>query len=294
MKKIFFVIIITIISILGTTQANNIQPEILYGAVQKADLERSPYNEWFNTGYSNYQPSQEIIEKLKRQITSDTRIEVFFGTWCGDSRRELPRLLKILDEISFPAKNLQLIGVGGSDSLIKQSPGHEEEGKGIFRVPTIIVYQKGKETKRINEYPCSSLENDLYAILSHQSYEPSYKSFALIKKWMDDGSLLNKNISAKSLASQLRALTEGEYELSSLAHLLLKQGKMREALKLFQVNYNLYPESARVVSSLGEGYFKTGDTVNAVISLEKALELNKDPKIIKEILVLLYEAKGVK
>jgi hypothetical protein len=38
---------------------------------------------------------------------------------------------------------------------------------------------------------------------------------------------------------------------------------------------------------------KTGDTKNAVLNLERALELNKDPQLLKPVLKLLYEAKGV-
>ena len=65
-------------------------------------------------------------------------------------------------------------------------------------------------------------------------------------------------------------------------------------MKLFQANYNLYPESANIISSLGEGYLKNKDTKNALIYLERALEQNKDPKAVKEILALLYEAMGLK
>ena len=195
---------------------------------------------------------------------------------------------------AFLQKNLQIIGLGSGDSLLKQSPRHEEEGKGIFRVPTVIVYRNGIEVNRINEFPALSLEHDLYAILSGQTYTANYKSFATIKTWLADGTLLNKNNSTRGLALQLRPLADNENELNSLAYLLLKQGRKEEALKIFQVNYYLYPESANVMSSLGEGYCKTGDMKNAVALLERSLEINKDPKLVKEILAVLYEAKGVK
>ena len=65
-------------------------------------------------------------------------------------------------------------------------------------------------------------------------------------------------------------------------------------MKIFQANYSLYPESANITSSLGEGYLKNTDTKNAVIYLERALQQNKNPNSFREILNLLYEAKGVK
>lgn len=293
MKKIPVIIILFIIAKCGEAQLLNAKPEILYGIIQKQDLMRPPFDAWFNQGYDNYQPDLLTSNKLKDLITKDISIQVFLGTWCGDSKREVPRFLKILDGLVFPAKKLQLIALGGSDSLVKQSPQHEEEGRGIFRVPVIIVYRNGIEVNRINEFPALSLESDLYAILSNQLYSPNYKSFSFIRSWLGDGTLINKNISARGLAAQLRSQTESEHELNSLAYLLLKQEKKEEALKIFQVNYVLYPESSNTTSSLGEGYYKTGDTKNAVVYLEKALELNKDPKMVKEILAVLYEAKGL-
>ncbi len=294
MKKIFFLTISLYISLQIIAQSSEVKPAILYGSIQKQDLMKPPFDTWYSQGYDNYIPDRAMSEKLKKLITKDIHIQLFLGTWCGDSKREVPRFLKLLDGIGFSEKNLQLIGLGGSDSLIKQSPQHEETGKGIFRVPTIIVYRNGVELNRINEFPVASLESDLYAILNKQSYSPNYKTFSFVKNWLAGGELLNKNISARSLSSQLRHLTEGEHELNSLAYLLARQEKKEEALKIFQVNYLLYPESANVVSSLGEGYYKTGDKKNAVLYLERSLELNKDPQMVKEILAILYEAKGLK
>ena len=44
----------------------------------------------------------------------------------------------------------------------------KKQDKGIFRVPTVIVYRNGIEVNRINEFPALSLEHDLYAILNGQ------------------------------------------------------------------------------------------------------------------------------
>jgi tetratricopeptide (TPR) repeat protein len=294
MKKIFGVMILFIVSVSVKAQTVAPKQKILYGSIQKADLLKAPFADWFTPGYDDYQPDPKINDQLTKLYGKEITIQIFLGTWCGDSKREVPRLLKILDETGFPEKNLRIIGLGSGDSLVKQSPQHEEEGQGIFRVPTVIVYRKGIEINRINEFPVLSLEHDLYAILNGQTYVANYKSFATIKTWLADGTMLNKNNSTRGLALQLRPLTDNEHELNSLAYLLLNQGKKEEALKIFQVNYYLYPESANVMSSLGEGYCKTGDLKNAVALLERSLEINKDPKMVKEILAVLYEAKGVK
>jgi thiol-disulfide isomerase/thioredoxin len=181
MKKIFLVIILFIVSVGLQAQPATAKPEILYGTIQKSDLENLPFGDWFTPGYNNYQPDPKVVDKLKSLKAKDISIQIFLGTWCGDSKREVPRLLKILDEIAFPKKNLQIIALGSSDSLVKQSPQHEEAGKGIFRVPAVIVYRNGIEINRINEFPALSLENDLFTILNGQRYIPNYKSFATIR-----------------------------------------------------------------------------------------------------------------
>ena len=294
MKNIFFPALLIAASVVTNAQQLAAKQEILYGKIKTTDLLNPPFSEWFSPGYNNYQPGGELSNEIRKLIANDFTVQVFLGTWCGDSRREVPRLLKVLDHVGFPQDRLQLIALGGADSLLKQSPQHEEAGKGIFRVPTIIVYKNGVEINRINEFPALSLEADLYAILSLHSYSPNYKTFSHIKNWLQDGTLLNKNISGRGLAGQLKTMADGENEINSLAHLLLTQGKNEEALKLFQVNYYLYPESPKVLSGLGEGYYRTGDQKNAVSNLERALETNMDPKMVKEILAILYQAKGLK
>jgi hypothetical protein len=294
MKYIFFFICLSALSFVAAAQPRLDSSAILYGVIKKDDMTVAPYDKWFFPNYDTYQPDSKVAAAIKNLDMKGIRVQIFFGSWCGDSKREVPRFMKLLNDVSFPVQNVQLIGVGGSDSLYKQSPQQEEAGKGVFRVPVFIVYRNGVEVNRINEYPAYSLEKDLYAILTGKSYTPNYRSFETIKNWLANGALTDKNISSRSLAWQLKMLVGSENELNSLGYLLLKQGKKEEALKIFQVNANLYPESANIISSLGEGYYKTGDSKNAVQSLERALELNKDPQLVRFILKLLYEAQGLK
>jgi tetratricopeptide (TPR) repeat protein len=291
MKKIIMMAIIAIGNIFISHSQNN--AAILYGAIQKAQLMEAPYAEWYSTTYDSYRPDSSLLLSLRKLNTKDVTIAIFMGTWCGDSKREVPRFMRLMHDLSFPEKNISIIGLGGGDSLYKQAPGHEEAGKGIYRVPVFIVYKNGIEINRINEFPVYSLEKDMYSILSNQSYSPNYKSFGLVRNWIADGALLNKNNNTRGLAMQLRTLVSNERELNSLGYLLIGQGQKEEALRIFQMNAALYPESPNILSSLGEGYLKTGDKKNAVLNLERALELNKDPQLFRPILKLLYEAKGV-
>jgi tetratricopeptide (TPR) repeat protein len=298
MRNLFFLISLLALSVVSVAQtsvpATSTPDPILYGIVTKETLTSAPFDKWYVANYDAYQPNAETIAAAKKLNTKDISIEIFFGTWCGDSRREVPRFMKLLDEISFPRQNIKIIGLGGRDSLYKQSPQKEDIGKGVYRVPVFIVYKNGVEINRINEFPVFSLEKDLYAILGNKTYLPNYRSFELIRSWISNGTLSDKNNNTRGLALQLKPLLAGENELNSLGYLLQRQGKIEEGLRIFQMNASLYPESANVISSLGEGYYKAGDNKSAVQYLERSLELTKDPLMIKETLKILYSAKGIK
>lgn len=292
MKKISGGFLLLIISVCAIAQTSTTPNDILYGGIREKDLRTAPYDSWFTANYNSYAPNAAVMKDLQKTNTKGIQVEVFLGTWCGDSKREVPRFFRVLHDLSFDEKSVKVIALGGSDSLYKRSPQQEEVGKGIFRVPVFIFYRNGVEINRINEFPVNSLEKDMYAILSGQSYQPNYRSFATIKNWLRDSTLLDRNSSSRGLGGQLKPLVGAEYELNSLGYLLLNQGRTAEALKVFQINAALYPESSNIISSLGEGYLKTGDVKNAITSLERALELNKDPQAVKPILKILYEAKA--
>ena len=95
------------------------------------------------------------------------------GTWCKDSRREVPRIYRILDAVGFYEPRLTLINLDRE----KSSPGKEESDLNIHHVPTVILYNNGNEIGRIIEYPVQSLEEDMVAILNGKNYTPNYSDF---------------------------------------------------------------------------------------------------------------------
>lgn len=141
----------------------------LNGLVQKSDFEKEPFSSWFNEGYNIYNPDKQTIEAIK-PLLKGVKIKAVMGTWCGDSRREVPQFYKILDLCDFNYKNLEMITVNRG----KKSPGNEQEGLEITNVPTFIFYKDGKEINRYVEYARVSLEKDILSILKNESYKHSY------------------------------------------------------------------------------------------------------------------------
>lgn len=141
-----------------TTNGN----KILLGTQTISQFKKEPYSQWYSEKYDEYETDKEILKELKKRHLNRYKIRVFVGTWCGDSKREFPRLMKILDELNYPEKKLTIVGVNTK----KESPDGEATHKVISRVPTIIVERYDKEIGRIIEMPETGyIEKDLLEIL---------------------------------------------------------------------------------------------------------------------------------
>jgi len=284
MKKILTIVIILIA--LGQIQAQE-PTKSLVGICSTADFAREPYSEWYKPGYEHYQPNTAVLNQLKKLKSEKTTLKIVFGSWCGDSKRELPRMLKTLHEAGFTDKNIQLIGVYSETDVYKQAPNREEKDLNVYRVPTFIVYQNNKEIGRINEYPVESVERDLYKIVSSQFYIPSYRGFAQINEWLSQGLLTDDNVSPRGLADQLRKNISSESELNSCGYVLMARGNLKEAITIFRANIYLYPQSSNCFDSLGEAYTKVGLKDNALFCYERAVELDpKNENAIKQLALL--------
>ena len=75
-----------------------------------------------------------------------------------------------------------------------------------------------------------------------------------------------------------------EEDFNALGYKLLGKGKVQDAIEVFKLNVDCFPDSANAFDSLGEAYMKNGDKKNAVINYKKSLELNPENKNAKKML----------
>ena len=66
----------------------------------------------------------------------------------------------------------------------------------------------------------------------------------------------------------------GENNLNAIGYYLLRKDRINDAIEIFKLNVELYPESWNVYDSLGEAYMKNGDKELAIKNYEKSLQLN--------------------
>ncbi|WP_371188838.1 thioredoxin [Thalassotalea maritima] len=116
----------------------------------------------FADNYTEYQPSSSelaAVEKLNRAIAAGTKLsmDVYLGTWCHDSQREVPKLLKLY------ANSNVVINMVGLDRQ-KTDPQNLAKQAGVEFTPTIIVKVNEHVLGRIIERPQQSLAEDIWAI----------------------------------------------------------------------------------------------------------------------------------
>jgi len=145
----------------------------LVGSINLEGLNSNHYKDWFRKNHDTYIVDRKTIDSFKESL-SKYHILVFLGTWCGDSKRETPRFIKILETADFSFENLKIVALDGRKEHYKKSPTGEEWGLQIKKVPTFIFLKDGKEMGRIVESPIESIEKDIRAIVEQKSYVPNY------------------------------------------------------------------------------------------------------------------------
>lgn len=90
--------------------------------------------------------------------------------------------------------------------------------------------------------------------LSSSSLEKAIQQFGTLKT--DKGHIFN------------------EGEMNALDYELMAEGKMKQAVVVFNLNVEAYPNSFNVYDSRGEAYMKNGDKAAAIKDYKKSIELN--------------------
>lgn len=163
MKKIILAILMLVNL---TTRAQNTQYDIskdpkngevtFKGPLTFDELDKEATFTWLKQGTDEYKPDERYTGLLKEKLQNCNMV-VFLGTWCDDSHYLVPKFRKLLREIGFQESKITMYGVDRE----KTTKGGEERKYNITLVPTIIVFENGKEMGRITETVQKGLEADL-------------------------------------------------------------------------------------------------------------------------------------
>ncbi len=75
-----------------------------------------------------------------------------------------------------------------------------------------------------------------------------------------------------------------ESELNQLGYHFMRSGRIKDAVEIFKLNVEAYPEAANPYDSLGEGYMNLGEKDKAIQNYRKSLELDPENQNAVEML----------
>lgn len=149
-----------------------------------------------------------------------------------------------------------------------------------------------------------SLQKDFAFVKDWSSYKERGDEWFLpqhvghVKVWFLQGrnlaSEMIKNGGPDSLQASLAKVRElrnnkgdiyfDEASINEIGYYLIGAGKLPEAIEVFKLNVEVFPESANAYDSLGEAYMKNGDKENAIENYKKSLALNPENENAKRML----------
>ena len=168
----------------------------------------------------------------------------------------------------------------------------------VVRLPkdryTIVLLTNVRGTMSIrgNVNLLPEIERSVTAILYDKPYDAPIKSIA---------ETLLATFKQKGIEAALRQYRElktrepnsyyfAESELNYLGYYLMDNlRKTRDAVEVFKLNVEIYPQSANAYDSLGEAYMKIGEKELAIKNYRKSAELNPQNKNALEMLKKLKE-----
>ena len=292
MKQYILIVATVLSSILSPAQDINKEINIddetpfLLGKIDKNGLTSDHYNEWFSKNYNDYELDQEIIQAIGSKLNA-YQITLFMGTWCGDSKMEVPRFYKILEACNFPKNQLTVIALSRKPYMYKQSPNHYETGLNIHRVPTFIFYKNKKEVNRIVEHPVETLESDILNIITSNNYKSNYQIVSKIDALLKEEGLNGLKKKSKKLIKAFDGKLTSMYELNTYGRILYASNRTSEAIEVFKLNTKLFPDEPRTFMSLANTLGINGDQNEAVSVIEKAIKLFPDNQDLLENLEIL-------
>lgn len=246
--------------------------EHLCGAFPISILEQdNAYKAWYTENYETYKLPPGNYNWSANLMNA--RVEIFLGTWCGDSRYWVPRFIKLWDSLGLGRDQLELVALSNEEGKRLQSPKGQEKGKNIHRVPTFIISQNGVEMGRIVEYPVNDLFTDLSQIaLSCPSF-PNYRGATYLCRAIDQASVTSINTDFNKYYLELYPLVQSSGELQGLGNMYMALGKMLEAELTYHMNAEIYPRNTQVLNIFASCLLQLDLPLEAIAVYEKVLDI---------------------
>jgi hypothetical protein len=102
-------------------------------------------------------------------VEPGAELTILLGTWCGDSRREVSRFWKALDQLGQVGSQIPFEIEYVAVDRKKEEPVERTGPVDLRYVPTFIVRRGGEEVGRVVESSPNGIESDLLALLTGEA-----------------------------------------------------------------------------------------------------------------------------
>ncbi len=115
----------------------------------------------FRQSYDNFEPDSNDIKNFS--LLNNMEAVIFFGLWCHDSQREIPRLIKIMQQSDTEFKSFKLIAINTSKEVEAQ---YAEKFEVNF-TPTIFILKNNQILATMVEKPSTTITQELLSQILH-------------------------------------------------------------------------------------------------------------------------------
>ncbi|TDE50124.1 serine hydrolase [Flavobacterium sp. GT3P67] len=160
-------------------------------------------------------------------------------------------------------------GINGFNTLLSRIPADKN----------LVVLLNNTGGTKLNEMNIA-IRNILY----NKPYNLPKKSLAnaLVEVILEKGIASGLAYFKENKNSNIYAINENE--MNSAGYQLLQTGKEKEAIEVFKLNIEAFPQSGNAYDSLGEAYLKNGDKKLAILNYKKSVELDPNNESGKKVL----------
>jgi len=280
-------------------------PEISFNDRIMLDIENTKINLfWFGNAGDYKGLSIAVIPGEKLAILSKAILypALHLAPYPQPAYRELdiPRWIIILEQIIEGENAVDNIILSDDDNVYSRElmQSHlnyirklwsrirslETEGKTLQEIQDQLSLEK--DFAFIKEMQVYKNMNDNWISPQHEMHVKLFflQGKTLASEIIIDGGTESLDASLNKIKKAGSAIYFDEISIDRIGFEWMNNGNISEAIEVYKLNVELFPQSSSVFNSLGEAYMKNGEKIFAKKNFEKSLELNPQNENARRIL----------
>ena len=261
----------------------------LWGVSSIEEFSSGDYAEWYSKNSKDYKTE---ITHSETTLFNDINVEIFVGTWCGDTKFLVPKFIETWKQLGLDTDRLSIIALHNEGSNYKQGPKKETVGKNIHRVPTFIFSKSKIEIGRIVERTVHDLDKDILIIAKGDPYNERYQGVKLLDNYFQkfEGDTLLTAENFKSGLKLVRRELSSPGELNAMGYVLMAQGEIDHAEFTFRLNKYIFPFDPNIIDSYGEFLFNQGRYEESLKQFLEVLRIKGEDRNASKMISDIYSA----